>query len=274
MPKRPCQVVVVVMAFAAATWGVVCQASGTGIETTSSAVRAREMVRYSEKEYTRLRRRFEPHQPAAHGPLPAWALAANAKAIKMDMDSKNMWPIAKEVIYGDTVDLNKALEHGLNPSMQIQMFVYNADVNVSLLDLAIEAGQRGVINVLLAHHASVNPSSADEDEGPVGYLAPLPYAAQFGEDDVIRLLLAHGANIEQRNNIRGNRDTGNHETALAAAVHNGDVAGVYLLLTRGASVRAAFGPDVIVPYFCDEPKSLAIRELLGAQGAKMPPVCK
>jgi ankyrin repeat protein len=131
------------------------------------------------------------------------------------------------------------------------------------------AGQRGVINVLLAHHASVNPSSADEDEGPVGYLAPLPYAAQFGEDDVIRMLLAHGANIEQRNNFRGNRETENHETALVAAVHNGDVAGVYLLLTRGASVRAALGP----PYDCDA-RSWAIRKLLVVHGAKMPPTCE
>ncbi len=32
------QVVLVVMAFAAATWVVVCQASGTGTETTASAL--------------------------------------------------------------------------------------------------------------------------------------------------------------------------------------------------------------------------------------------
>ena len=185
----------------------------------------------------------------------------------MDMYSKNMWPIAREVIYGDTADLNKALDHGLSPSMQMDMFIA-ADVNVSLLDLAIEAGQRNVIKVLLAHHASVNPSSADEDVGPVGYLAPLPYAAQFGEDDVIRILLAHGANIEQRNNFKLNRAPENHETALASAVHNGDVAGVYLLLTRGASVRAVFEP----PYDCDA-RSLTILELLIAYGVKTSPAC-
>lgn len=181
----------------------------------------------------------------------------------MDMYSKNMWPIVNDVIYGDTAVLNKALDQGLSPSTQIYMFTYNADVNVSLLDLAIEAGQRDVIKALLAHHASVNASGAHEDEGPVGYVAPLPYAAQFGEDDVIRILLAHGANIEQRNNFRGNHETENHETALASAVHNGDVSGVYLLLMRGASVRAALGP----PYDCDA-RSLAIRKLLIAHGAK------
>ncbi|MGH8201139.1 MAG: ankyrin repeat domain-containing protein [Steroidobacteraceae bacterium] len=266
MRKVPRQVVLVVMALAAATWTIECQASGTRGETTAYAAHTRGLARYSEPEYTRLRRRFEPHQPAARGPLPAWALAATAKAIRMDMYSKNIWPIAREVIYGDTADLNKALEHGLSPSMKIYMFIYSADVNVSLLDVAIEAGQRDVIKLLLAHHASVNPGRVDEDEGPVGYLAPLPYAAQFGEDDVIRVLLAHGANIEQRNNFRGNRETENHETALASAVHNGDVAGVYLLLTRGASARAVLEP----PYSCDA-RSSEIRKLLVAHGAKMPP---
>ncbi|MHB8812164.1 MAG: ankyrin repeat domain-containing protein [Steroidobacteraceae bacterium] len=187
----------------------------------------------------------------------------------MDMYSKSMWPIARDVIYGDTADLSKALEHGLSPSLEVYMFIYNADVNVSLLDLAIGAGQRNVIKVLLAHHASVNPSPTDEDRAPVGHLAPLPYAAQFGEDDVIRILLAHGANIEQRSNFVGTRETENHETALASAVHAGDVAGVYLLLTRGASVRTALGP----PYNCDA-RSWAIRKLLVAQGAKMPPTCE
>ena len=179
----------------------------------------------------------------------------------MDMYSRSTWPIVKDVIYGDTADLSKALNQGLNPSTQIYMFAYDADVNVSLLDLAIEAGQRDVIKVLLAHHASVNLSADEED-------APLPYAAQFGEDDVIRILLAHGANIEQRNNIRGNRQPENHETALAAAVHNGDVAGVYLLLTRGANVRAVFEP----PYDCDA-RSLGILELLIAYGVKTSPAC-
>lgn len=193
--------------------------------------------------------------------------------ITTDMNSKNMWPIVREVIYGDTADLDKALEHGLSPSTQIRMFIYDADVNLSLLDLAIGAGQRDVIKVLLAHHASVNPGPADEDAGPVGYLAPLPYAAQFAEDDVIRILLAHGANIEQRNNFSGNRQPENHETALAAAVHNDDVAGVYLLLTRGASVRAALEPDGFLAEFC-EAKPLAIRKLLIAHGAKIPPPCK
>lgn len=97
----------------------------------------------------------------------------------------------------------------------------------------------------------------------MGYLAPLPYAAQFGEDDVIRILLAHGANIEQRNNFTLNRAPENHETALASAVHNGDVAGVYLLLTRGASVRAVLEPA----YGCDA-RSLAILKLLIAHGAR------
>ncbi len=73
-----------------------------------------------------------------------------------------MWPIAREVIYGDAADLNKALEHGLNPSLQLYMFIAT-DVNVSLLDLAIEAGQRNVIKLLLAHHASVNPSHQSID---------------------------------------------------------------------------------------------------------------
>lgn len=147
MRKLPRQVVLVVMAVAATTSAIECQASGTRVETTVCAAHAREMARYSAQEYACLRRRFEPHQPAAHGPLPAFALDVLAKSTEMDMYSKNMWPIAREVIYGDTADLNKALEHGLSPSMQLYMFVA-ADMNVSLLDLAIEAGQRNVIKAL------------------------------------------------------------------------------------------------------------------------------
>lgn len=270
MGALPRRVVLVIVALTAASSAQANQTSGTVSGIGACAAHGRGVAEYSEEEYACLRRRFEPHQPAANGPLPASALAVNARAIRMELSSRAAWPIVRDVIYGDTVALNRELDHGLNPSMRLQTFMYGAEpVNESLLDLAIVSGQRDVMRLLLAHHAFLNPSPADEEEGRAGYLAPLPYAAQFSEDDVIRMLLAHGANIEQKNNFRPNRAPENHETALAAAVLNGDVAGVYLLLTRGANVKTALG----LPYSCDA-KSRAILQLLDADGAKIRSPCE
>lgn len=72
------------------------------------------------------------------------------------------------VIYGNTLALESRLDGGLSPDSTVAMG-YPWNMDVSLLDLAIQAGQRGVIRMLLAHGASVNPPDEVAADGtPLG----------------------------------------------------------------------------------------------------------
>ncbi|MHB8814568.1 MAG: hypothetical protein ACYDAE_15020 [Steroidobacteraceae bacterium] len=226
-------------------------------------------AKYSQKEYMRLRRLYPPTKPAANGPLPESNLKLLANATKMALNEQKDWPLVKNVIYGKASAVENALDTGVSADTEVFLLnPYNS--NVSLLDLAIMAGQRDVITLLLNHQASVTPEQILAPDGKdFPELAPLPEAAQFAEDDVVRLLLEHGANVEQRNDIGTNQDT-----ALAAAVNGVNVSTVYLLLSDRANVSSALGPDDTVPEAfarsVRSPSMIALRGLLVAQGAKMP----
>lgn len=224
---------------------------------------------YSQREYALLRQRYKPTGVVANGPMPKQNLKRTAKSVKDMLLQHKMWPIVKNVLYGKTSAVENALDTGLSPNATVFLAMpYKA--NVSLLDLAIMTGQRSVIRLLLSHDASVNPPDIGELYGqPAKLMAPLPTAAQYGEDDVIRLLLRRGANIEQEsNNYR------NHVTALAAAVDTWNVSTAYLLLTHGANVNSALRPNGTVPDVLvedsDDPSAVALRKLLIEYGATMP----
>ncbi|HXE08511.1 MAG TPA: ankyrin repeat domain-containing protein, partial [Acidobacteriaceae bacterium] len=145
-----------------------------------------------------------------------------------------------------------------------------------LLDIAIEAGQRDVIKVLLDHHADINTSEVTTPDGKsIPIQGPLTVAAHNGEDDVVRLLLQEGADVNQLTGFPKN-----NETALAVAVWSENVSTVYLLLTHGADITSVLGPGGIVPAIVLPPPVLqppplpprlvALRDLLIAYGAKMP----
>ncbi len=244
-------------------------------ETIANAVtvphtKAAGESRYSQKEYLLLRKRFPPNAQAANGPLPKATLKMLARNTKDSLYQQQMWPIVKAVLYGDTRALQNTFDTGASPNDDV--YLGNPDnANISLLDLAIEAGQRGVIKLLLAHDVAVNPVESDVTLHGMTpkYDAPLVTAAAAGEDDVVQLLLDHGANIEQQNDSHAN-----HSTALAEAVGMGQVSTAYLLLSRGANVNSALGPGGTIPDYLIKydpgQRELALRNLLIAHGATMP----
>ncbi|MGH8318524.1 MAG: ankyrin repeat domain-containing protein [Steroidobacteraceae bacterium] len=226
---------------------------------------------YSEREYISLRRRYKANQPQAYGPLSGSRLQLDARVTRSNIvDVRSLSPVVRDVIYGNTRDLTSRLVTGLNPDSTVFMG-YPLNMDVSLLDLAIQAGQRGVIRLLLTHNASVNPPDEVAADGtPLGPEAPLPLAASYGEDDVVKLLLHRGAHINQVL-----RFPHNHETALAAAVYAQDISTVYLLLTHGADIAATFGSGGMVPELLRQgpitpPRMVALCNLLIEYGAKMP----
>jgi Ankyrin repeats (3 copies) len=226
---------------------------------------------FSQKKYDLLWHRYKPNTGLADGPLSRAALDNLAALTKNNTQDKQMWPVFRDVIYGDSPALETQLDTGLRADSAIYLqYPYNTPV--SLLDMAIKAGQRGIVQVLLRHSASVGPFADVAPDGtPLKVEAPLPLAAADGEDDVVRLLLQGGANIEQGRALQTQ-----DQTALDAAVIGQNVSTAYLLLTHGADVRSALRPDGTVPdvltarYGNLTPRQAAVRELLIQYGAKMP----
>lgn len=232
---------------------------------------------YSEKEFTYLQQNFMSHQPQASGPLSEEHLKLHASVVKSQLVvGQRLWPVVKDVIYGNVSALENRLDTGLSPDATV-FLGYPYSANVSLLDMAIQAGQRDVIRTLLDHDASVNVGEMSQPGVvPVGgaspkIAAPLPLAAQLGEDDVVRLLLQHGANINQASGLQSES-----QTALSAAVYSGNVSTAYLLLTSGADINSVLGPGGTVPKVFAQDKSyvtpemIEMRKLLITFGAKMP----
>lgn len=224
---------------------------------------------FSQQEYDLLWKRYKPNTAQADGPLSAARLDNLAAITKNNTRDTKMWPAFSDVIYGRTAALENRLDTGLSPDATIYLdYPYNAPV--SLLDMAIKAGQRDIVQELLRHGASVGPLTEVAPDGtPLEVETPLPLAAADGEDDVVRLLLQNGANIEQGRALQGN-----DQTALAAAVYSQNVSTAYLLLTHGADVNSALGPDGTVPPLLTPrhvtPRMIALRDLLIEYGAKMP----
>jgi hypothetical protein len=231
-------------------------------------------LEYSEKEYQFLRKRYKSPNPQADGPLSGSRLRLLSKVTKNNIIyGRHLWPVVKEVIFGKRSALEDRLDTGVSANSSV-IIGYPYNLRVSLLDLAIQAGQRGIIKVLLAHDASINPQSVDlsgvpPSAKPLQFAGPLALAAQYGEDDVVRTLLRQGANVNQGVALGGSNDS-----ALSAAMYGGGVSTFYLLLTHGADINSVLGPGGTVPESLIEyypgPRRKALRKLLIKYGAKMP----
>jgi len=231
---------------------------------------------YSEEEYNRLWQQYKPNLPQADGPLLADRLDLLAHNTRGMIDDQETWPVVADLIYGKAAAVEQMLESGrLRPDARFFMD-YPLNNFQPLLDIAIEAGQRDVIKVLLDHHADINTSEVTTPDGKsIPIQGPLTVAAHNGEDDVVRLLLQEGADVNQLTGFPKN-----NETALAVAVWSENVSTVYLLLTHGADITSVLGPGGIVPAIVLPPPVLqppplpprlvALRDLLIAYGAKMP----
>jgi len=222
---------------------------------------------FSAREYASLKRRYKSPLITASGPLNAYGLKtlARGKAGAI-IEGRRLLPVVKDVIYGRTVELENKLAAGLNPNAFV-VEGFPIDSQVSLLDIAIEAGQRNVINLLLSLNASVNPPADVVHSTFPRFEGPLALAARDNENDVIRLLLERGANVNQRLGVKVD-----NQTALEEAM--GSPSTVYLLLTHGADPNSVLGPGGSVPRLLIDfnPPRWAVedRKLLVQYGLKIP----
>jgi hypothetical protein len=228
---------------------------------------------FQQKKYDELRKRFGAILGTGYGPMDPRDLAGIAKSIQSQLRNPAMWPIVRDVLYGHTVALENALSTGLDANSVVE--VGNGNVE-SLLDMAIDAGQRGSVKALVAHGAAVTLDQYDL--GKYGatardstYVEPLVDAASAGEDDVVRYLLDHGASIDKPDNLIGER-----HSALEAATLGGGVSTVYLLLANGASVNSVLDangylPQILLHAAESNPNYAATVKLLVSYGARLPP---
>lgn len=246
--------------------------NGESTNTTRGARRVKSSPNgeFSEKKYMFLRRRYKPHEQQALGSMNAYGLRLLAHGTKTNMYPHTLRPVVEDVVYGRTSALEKKLAGGLNPSATYSL-PFPLNTNVSLLDLAIEAGQRSIIRLLLSSGANPNPGRAiDGNDTGDRFEAPLPLAALYGEDDVVRELLEEGAHVNQRLGVRND-----DPSALMQAIYGQNPSTVYLLLTHGADINSVLRPGRLVPSIVIDynpaPRLVAIRKLLLQYGAKMPP---
>lgn len=122
---------------------------------------------YSETKHAQLRQRYKSPQPQAFGVLSSSRLKLLDRVMsEAIVGNRHLLPVVKEVIYGNATALASRLDTGLNPDSTV--FVgYPYDSNISLLDIAIRAGQRNIVEMLLAHGASVNPPEAIVQNGMI-----------------------------------------------------------------------------------------------------------
>lgn len=242
----------------------------TTTERVMASTNSETQKQYSAKEYKFLRQHYKSAYPLAYGPLSRSVLNGLAKYIKSNTFNQKLLPAVNDVIYGKVSALEDKLDTGLSPNATF-FRLFPANFNESLLDVAIESGQRSIVKVLLEHGASVNPFTVPASPGANSEVeVPLQIAAQYGEDDVIRMLLQQGANVNQ---IMAGAPTGTTlVTSLADAVAAGNVSTVYLLLTHGAGVNSALGPGSAAMFAVQPlPRDMvAIRKLLIQYGAQMP----
>ena len=241
--------------------------------TSTAPFHATQRRGFRQEKYNELRKKFRASEGTAYGPMDARDLGYIAGSIKPQLRNPSLWPIVKDVLYGNTAALENALDSGLNPNVVVEKGNGNVE---SLLDMAISAGQRGTIKALIAHGAAVNLNQYDLCKYGTGtqdatYVEPLVEAATAGEDDVVKYLLENGANINQGNNLIG--DT---QTALTAAAAGGNVSTVYLLLANGADINTALDANGYVPQNLIQaakrkPVYAAVVKLLVNYGARVPP---
>ena len=137
-------------------------------ETTTERVRASiksaTQEQYSAKEYRFLRQHYRSPYPLAYGPLSSSSLKVLANHIKSNTRDKKLLPAINDVIYGKVSALEDKLDTGLSPNATFFM-VFPTNLNKSLLDVAIDAGQRSIVKALLEHGASVNPFTVPSSPG-------------------------------------------------------------------------------------------------------------
>lgn len=217
---------------------------------------------------------FRSFSPVAYGPIknPAEVYKGTLNMMRLSGDSardvKTMAPLLKAIIYGRADQVESILAQKRIPvDTIVQLAGAGQGGSETLLDIAIQAGQRGVIKMLLALGASTEPNNSLQPGNSPG---PLVSAASLGEDDVVQMLLNQGANVNQK--------TWDGSTALALAIGGENYSTVRLLVEHGANIDAAVNfkyadgltMKQIIENRISDPAGLAIRNYLVAHGAHLP----
>jgi len=220
---------------------------------------------------------FRSFSPVAYGPIknPAQVYKGTLNMMRLSGDSardvETMAPLLKAIIYGKADAVESILAQKRIPvDTIVQLAGPGQGGSETLLDIAMHAGQRGVIKMLLALGASTEPNNSLPPGNSPG---PLVSAAGLGEDDVVQMLLNQGANINQK--------SWDGATALAAAIGAENYSTVKLLVEHGANIDAAVNlkyadgltmKQIINNRSTENPVGLAIRNYLVAHGAQLPPL--
>ena len=85
-----------------------------------------------------------------YDPMDARYFGYIAGSVKPQVRNPSPWPVVKDVVYGKTSALKDSLNSGLYPDVVVGKG--NGKVE-SLVDMAIDAGQRESIRALVAHGA-------------------------------------------------------------------------------------------------------------------------
>jgi hypothetical protein len=101
---------------------------------------------------------------------------------------------------------------------------------MTLLHCAAEAGQTGVVEMLIAKGANVEAKIADYWLAPKNGMTPLHCAAEAGHTKTVEMLIAKGAEVEAKGIVIG--------TPLHCAAEAGHTKTAEMLIAKGAEVEA------------------------------------
>lgn len=241
------------------------------------------------KEYAELREQFPGRSPKSVGPNSDDGLRALESILQDSVpwdDATQARPdlpqVVKDVIYGRV----QAVIDALNSGTPVDKFVRiggstarEASAQMTLLSVAIKAGQREVVKALLDRGANPNGYRA-QAQSPIDgtiftfpFIAPLTLAAYNGEDDVVQLLLQRGADIDATS-VEDPEGGVEEYSPLMVAASSGAVSTTYLLLMHGANINSVLDEDGRLPSIISSaavPTTIAIKDMLLAHGLKVAP---
>ncbi|MCJ1389132.1 hypothetical protein MMC18_001986 [Xylographa bjoerkii] len=153
---------------------------------------------------------------------------------KNELDVNAQWGLHGTALQAASSDQSSRL---CNEAVVRLLLDHGADVNVqggrfgNALQEASYAGNKGIVRLLLERGANVNAKG-----GNCGNALLACFVSLVGSEGVLRILLEYDVDVNAQTG-----QTGNYSSPLHAAVTNGRIAEVVLLLDKGADTRVRGG---------------------------------
>jgi ankyrin repeat protein len=161
-------------------------------------------------------------------------------------------PLLLAVNHGHKDVAEYLLTHGAN----VDAYEHSRSHYWTALHVAIDAKDEPMVELLLAHHATVNPKALPEK--------PLHVAAGWGTKEIVKILLAHHADVNASDSL-----VRIGKTPLYHAARRGRTAVVELLLAHGATINARDDDGQTPLQLAAVEGETATAELLIAKGAEI-----